>query len=517
MYTGFTKKRSNSIFLILIMLLYAGIYLYRMFTNNPWYDELYTYYSFISKGPVYSAIHWPLPNNHIGYSALSGFLSYLGNPTIALRGVSFICAVLNIYLVYRLASEYTDEKLSFLAVFIYAGVFEVHNMAVQGRGYTLSTTCYLLAMLMIIRIINGKGNFLTYAVYSICLALGIYAVPSSTFWVIPVCIFGGIYFLFNKRIKELIYLVIASVIAALMALSLYLVIWLSIGSNLLSKDAASAYYGIYQLDIIKMNPVLSAQTGIDYMLASPYIQSMDRGTVISGLFNYFEALFEQFYGGLGIAITVFLAITGVIALVRFIFNRTRILEIFLSVSIFMLPVMLIIQSVQPYLRVFSYFGVVLSLSVIMYLNILRDKVLNRGSLVSDIFVIAMGILLVGRLFTYTYTAPMADRENDIKEAMDGYIETGFDVSSMESIYYTDDYQKYVFKFFYDIDPSESTMEEAQYVLISDTLEDPDIASINWPMLTSYDNFDFEFLNENYEEVYHTDKYKIYLRKDTYDK
>ena len=34
---------------------YYGI---RMFSLDPWYDELYTYYSFISKGPIYSAIHW---------------------------------------------------------------------------------------------------------------------------------------------------------------------------------------------------------------------------------------------------------------------------------------------------------------------------------------------------------------------------------------------------------------------------------------------------------------------------
>ena len=60
----------------------AVYYAVSMFAIKPWYDELYTYYSFISRGPVYAAIHWPVPNNHVFYSVLSAFLDYLGNPYI---------------------------------------------------------------------------------------------------------------------------------------------------------------------------------------------------------------------------------------------------------------------------------------------------------------------------------------------------------------------------------------------------------------------------------------------------
>jgi hypothetical protein len=84
----FHDRRKVNFLLLFTVLCFAVLYGVRMFVNHPWYDELYTYYSFISRGPFYAAIHWPLPNNHIGYSVLSGFLNYLGNPTIALRGVS---------------------------------------------------------------------------------------------------------------------------------------------------------------------------------------------------------------------------------------------------------------------------------------------------------------------------------------------------------------------------------------------------------------------------------------------
>ena len=67
---------------ILLITFMGIIYIYNMFANKPWYDELYTYYYFISRGPIYAAIHWPVPNNHVGYSVLSAFLDFFGNPYI---------------------------------------------------------------------------------------------------------------------------------------------------------------------------------------------------------------------------------------------------------------------------------------------------------------------------------------------------------------------------------------------------------------------------------------------------
>lgn len=505
------RLKNPQIYIIPVALIYAGIYLYRMFTNNPWYDELYTYYSFISRGPVYAAIHWPLPNNHIGYSAISGFLSYFGNPTIALRGVSFICAVCNIVLLYRLAVKLFDEWLAYIAVFIYAGCFQVHNMAVQGRGYTLSTLCYLIAITMLLKICKDTPKFIHYAVYSLVMIIGIWAVPTSTFWVIPLCISGGVYLLFNKEIKTLIKLIIASLIAALGALFMYVVVWLSIGSNLLSKDPSSAYAGIYQLTVIKMNPLAAAQAGLDYMLASPYIQSMDRGVVVRGLFGYLDLLFEQFYSLMGIPIIVILAVTFVVALIRFIKDRSRFTEAFLCVSILLLPIMLIVQSVQPYLRVFCFLGIVLAFSILMYVKMILQKSNKEYGKAGVIVIAIVGALLIGLLFTYKYRAPMADRENDILEALNKMEEQGTGVNEIDSIYYTDDYQKYVIKFFFDADPPESPMGEASYVLVSDTVMDESITGINWPMLTSSSCFDFETLNNSYEKITETDKYIVYRK------
>ena len=86
-------ERDRIFYVFLVFFLGMAVYYgYRMFIITPWYDELYTYYYFISKGPVYAAIHWPLPNNHVGYSVLSGFLNLFGNSVIGLRGMSYLAA-----------------------------------------------------------------------------------------------------------------------------------------------------------------------------------------------------------------------------------------------------------------------------------------------------------------------------------------------------------------------------------------------------------------------------------------
>ena len=124
----------------------AVYYAVSMFAIKPWYDELYTYYSFISRGPVYAAIHWPVPNNHVFYSVLSAFLDYLGNPYIGLRGVSFLMSCANMLLLYQFAKKFLNRFFSAGVVFLYVAVWQVNNLSVQGRGYTLATTCYLLAL-----------------------------------------------------------------------------------------------------------------------------------------------------------------------------------------------------------------------------------------------------------------------------------------------------------------------------------------------------------------------------------
>ena len=103
--------RENALF----CLLFCGMgiyYLWRMFSIPPWYDELYTYENFIDRGVIYSMIHWPLPNNHVFFSALSAVLNKLGSPYIGLRGISFLASLGSLLLLYRILRKAVPANLA---------------------------------------------------------------------------------------------------------------------------------------------------------------------------------------------------------------------------------------------------------------------------------------------------------------------------------------------------------------------------------------------------------------------
>ena len=502
------QNKVFSIFLTGMVIYYA----YNMFVIKPWYDELYTYYSFISRGPIYSAIHWPVPNNHVFYSVLSAFLDYLGNPYIGLRGISFIAAVTNLILLYQLASKFVNSYLAAGCTFLYAAVWQVNNFSIQGRGYTLSITFYLLALLCLEKICREKASKWDYIIYACSLTGGLYALISSTFWVIPVCLTGGIVLLFTKKYQTMWKLIGASLIAACMTLFLYMLIWLAIGANLMSKNPESIYYGVYQVTIILKTPFEAMKTGIDYMLATPYIQGDARSVIIAKLFSYLSTLFNLFYSNLGEALTIVCALGGIAAIICAVLNRKNsfdkwFLNVYLAVSVVMVPTMLIIQSVHPYYRVFTFFAVPVSILLIWLLSLLSKMVSDKRR--NIYYWCSCGVLLVFSLLTLSgesYNTQYAHRETEIASILEN------EIDQMDSIFYVDDYQKYVIKFYYDKELSEESMQEAEYVLLPKEVWNEEYEVPVWPTMYGHEAIDFAYLEEAFHVINESESYELYKRK-----
>ena len=531
------EKIYYSRYLILLLLVMFIVYACSMFCNRPWYDELYTYYYFISRGPVYAAIHWPVPNNHMGYSVLSAVLDLFGNNYIGLRGVSVICSVANVYLLYRLCKRLCPKQF-FTVMGVYLGSYLTYSLAFQGRGYALTTTCLLLALNALADIAFGEEKKTYYIIWICALTWGLYTIASSTYWVIPLCLTGGAYLLITKQYKKLIRLIASSLLAAILTMGMYSMVWLAIGSNLLSKDAGSVFFGMYQLDVIKASPFKALRTGMQYMLDTPYIQSIDRGDVITGLWGYFVSLFDQFYSYLHIymgtvtnAVFILSVIIALIKIVGYMMsakeesdNKSLMTAVIVAVFGISIPLMLIIQSVNPYLRVFSFFAVILGIMAFYLINnaiIFLSELFKRDDRVYEMAQTGIGICIMfvaitsNLLFTFKigntnsyYPIQLADRENDIADVlsvMDG------DPHDIDSIYYTDDFQRFVLKFYYDIEPVETSFEEAKYVIISTAFLENTEQS-DWPMLVYSDSFDIDYLTCNFELKGETKAYRVYRRK-----
>lgn len=501
----------NNILIIGLIVVMGFVYGVEMFRNKPWYDELYTYYYFISRGPVYAGIHWPVPNNHLGYSVLSAFLDYLGNNTIGLRGISWIASLCNISLVYNLVRKIYSKVYGYIAALIFVMFGLVNTLAIQGRGYAVATTCMLTALMCVYKICLEDGQLRCYIVFVLSLVWGLYTIPSSCYWVVTVCFIGGAYTLFRKDYKSMRKLIGFAVIAAVLTFVMYGTVWLAIGSNLLSKDAESAYFGIYQVTIILHHPLAALKTGMDYMLATPYIQSIDRSIVVKELPQYLKDLFELYVTGWGNAITVILIIGFVVSIIDMMISRNKedgrgfFASIFVSLFVLMMPVVLIGQSVQPYKRVFSFYGVCVSFIIIYLIKCAAGRYFENK--INQVVISALVTLAVIVTFaTGTNRTVFADRENDLKEAFDLVY-----ISDNDSIFYTDDYQMFVLKFYYDVMPVEAAAGEATYMVVSkDYVEDFEVPQ--WPILYSSEDMKQMLDKDTYKNVAETDAYVIYQKQ-----
>ncbi len=480
----FDKERTMFILFLVFMACYYG---WRMFALTPWYDELYTYYYFISRGPVYAAIHWPLPNNHIGYSVLSALLGLFGNPVVALRGISYLSSLGSLVLIFEIGRKCLSRGTALIPVFIYAGMKIVNQLAVQGRGYALVTFCCLTSFYALLRIAAGRQELIRdHLLFGGSLILMLYAIPSSVYVVVPMCLTGGAVLFMQRKFNRLVRLILTSLVSAVCTLGLYGVVWLAIGSNLLVKTEGSACYGMGHADVILHAPFDALGTGIEYMLATPYIQSVGRDGYLHKFLEWMRNLLNEYYLGGAALLTALLLSVIFFLSVRIRQNLKngryrqenteqecgRILEIFLAVNIICIPLMLFVQCALPYYRVFSFAGVIFAFAAAWLCGNLVEYVRHRYAGLTDsgrrlwkylpgTVSVLCGILCVGLLISAPYRAQYSDREAAIEDA---YAQINWE--QIERVAVTDCDQEYLLLFLYDMGQERIAQqpEEADAVL-----------------------------------------------------
>ncbi len=516
--------------LFLVMAVYYG---YRMFVLTPWYDELYTYYCFISKGPVYAAIHWPLPNNHVGYSVLSACLDYLGNSYIGLRGISYLCALANMYLLYRITGRYMNDWMALATVIFYISMNLVNQLAVQGRGYTLGITCFLISWSCMIEICEQKrAAKWIYVSYVFALVLGLYAVSSNVYWVVPLCLSGGSYLLIKgiyesrrekncvfkvESIRKLIRLVAASLIAALGTLALYGTIWLAIGSNLLVKDEKGSYYGMGHVQMILKAPFAAFRRGMEYMLDTPYIQSEERAGFAGRLLEWIANLAGYYYNSLWIVVVAI----WIIGIIYLIYKLTKeisqkrstnmLMYLVLLMEIVLVPVCLLIQCKRPYYRVFTYGGVLLAMLLGILAGNILEYILSKlaGKRPEKVYMAVLLLVMVFgvKCFGFSgYNNQYGLNEFEIQDAF-----SHANIEHWENFCVTDCNQEYLLYFLYGIRCENREIEGADVVLLDKRMTDPAFDEMVWEFYHYYDSIPWEYIKQNMMLAYENENYVLYTK------
>ena len=537
-------ERDRIFYVFLVFFLGMAVYYgYRMFTITPWYDELYTYYYFISKGPVYAAIHWPLPNNHVGFSALSACFIIFGSAAVALRGVSWLCSLGSVILLYRIGRKYFTGCFALIPMFVFTGMSMVNQLAVQGRGYALVTCCYLTAIWELIHIVvEHRKKLRDYIVFGMSLVLALWAIPSSLYVVMPLCILGGIVLLSQKEYRILVQLIAASLVSAVCTAGLYGILWLAIGSNLLIKMPESGYSGMSHGAVILHAPVEALITGVSYMLDTPYIQSMTRAQFRGQASYWLQTLFgTQLSPVIGVRGAGMCWLVGIAFMAVILRSAGRMkhrsegtghaeqteqerchefLEWYFILTPLLLTAALIIQCKLPYQRVFSFLGVWVALLITWLLwtieeivqkkSVIRQGKKGIGGRIGG----ACGIL-AGGLCVLTLLLDMNPYSMRDELLRDAYEQVSMDRIGKVAV--TDCDQEYYLLYAYDIIGERVTrqIEEADIVLIDKALlgmeygyrEGPE----EWKFYLTKEEIPTAYLEEKMEPVYENWQFILYKK------
>lgn len=538
----------------LFVIAMASYYLWRMFAISPNYDELYTFYYFISKGPLYSAVHWPLPNNHVGYSILSSMLYRFGNSYIALRGVSYVAAIANLILVYRICRKYYSHAIPFGAVVLYASMQIVNDYSVLGRGYTLATTCFLLSIYYIgyiCRLGTEKKSY--YFLFGGTLVLGMYIVPSSIYWVVPVWASGAIFLFINamrskgvySSISENIYygklrkLMDTAVVSMTIVILLYMIIWLAIGSNILVTSENSGFFELSHFSVIMKAPHKAILTGMRYMISHSYIQKLSLPVFGHRIWSWFMSLLNSLVPKFSIMTLLFLLISlGCLfyeCFKHFEYSRT-VINLVVIVNLMFLGIVLLSLRTLPYLRVFGYIAFVIVLCVCTALERLINvsiRLYNRRKLSAKgvegvksheeietvekgdkwysgigvyIPVIVIVILFIFRFFDPGFSCQIAERENNVFNTL--YVA---EVTKRQSIAVLDCDQQYLLKFGWNIDCNKTDVKGADCVLLDKNMFNPNYNGDDlWKFYQTYRTIDWDYLSSMHVR-YENDKFILYTK------
>ena len=528
----------------------AAYYLWRMFAITPSHEELVSYCLFINNGPIYSALNWPSPNNHVGYSVLASLLNYFGNSYIGLRGISYICAVGNLILVNRICKRFFTHGMALGGMVLYGSMQVVNEYSVQGRGYTLATFCFLLSVYLSCEICKSGENarFLS-IIYIVCIVFGMYTTPSSIYWVVPVCLTVLLYLfingfrsrryfasdLENVYLRKLNSFIGSTAIAVFITFVLYSALWLSLGAKALIEDEASLFYGSNDMTIFLRNPMAALSSGMQYMNTKRHLVEEDVDLFKEKFLSWIVDLLNYMLPGLWFLLAIFI-ISGVsIMLVEcfrhFEYSRT-VINLMVVTNIAYVVIVLLSTHKLPALRGFGYGSFLMTICVCCTL----EKCINVGirlynkyvgkndtsskkeneTLISSgkwyeiqgvyIPVIVIIFLFFARFADTNFNAQIGSRENDIFNTM--YIA---DIAGKKNPCVLDEDQDYLMQFGFGINCEKTDVTGADVVILDRHMKDPQYTGEYLDRFyQTYDTIDWDYLDTMHIQ-YENDSIILYTK------
>jgi hypothetical protein len=172
---------------LFVLFLIAVIRIYYFFKFPVFVDEAFSYVHFVSKGFLISAFYYPGPNNHIFYSELCVVTDLIFNdPAWVMRMPSILAGLALSAFVFLILKKHVDFQIAILSVIVFSLAEQINFYSTQGRGYILLTLFVFLAAYSLIQVLFQQRKFYLF-LFAISSVLGFYTL--SVFLYPFVCMF----------------------------------------------------------------------------------------------------------------------------------------------------------------------------------------------------------------------------------------------------------------------------------------------------------------------------------------
>jgi hypothetical protein len=244
-------ERATALGLFGLLLLVRGYYV----LHYPLYgDEVVSYYCFVRQGAVAVTSFYPIPNNHIGYSALCWLLSQLSDHFYwTMRAPTFLLSGLGTALVGLLLLRHVSFRVAALTVLLF-GFFPYSLLqSVIGRGYFLLAVSGQLSFVAALALLRGTPRRrLAWALLLASSVLGLYAMPTYLLLFASLCGALGLMYVAQRQPAALGRLVLAGLLTALPTVLLYAPVLLVSGPGaLFSNDYVAPRASLTLLDSLQ--------------------------------------------------------------------------------------------------------------------------------------------------------------------------------------------------------------------------------------------------------------------------
>lgn len=304
------------------ILLFSGLcYFYFAITTPITHDEAATYTYFINC-PFFTTIGWyPFPNNHILFSIfgqISTKIPFL-DLLLAVRLPSIICSLITWAIVFRFVKKYYSENTAMLVTAIGSMLMMTVQYSIFARGYSMLLLFVVISLYAAYNIVKEGSQLKDWAIFTLSSILGLYTVPTFVYPFITINLFILCYT--YKNLPRQIFFNILVCIAV----------------------------------FILYTPVFAMMGGIDALADNKFVQPLSRSYVFGYMPIFIISIFTDTFGTLHYITMPIAALCVLYAILKKDKQTVLLWALFGIVPV----VLIVIQSVVPFLRNFAYYGFVL--------------------------------------------------------------------------------------------------------------------------------------------------------------